>query len=223
MYTNMTGLSRRRACLALALPMFLLAACTDAGQVAAPSAPQLTPATGSRADIREEAWLKGSVSVLLQGPYGVASQVQASPIARVVHSEVSASIRTLRNWHGSISNIEVFNQCTWLNGTICSTWDDIPDYCSVRPDEPDEGAPGAEGQASGTMSAAWDGWGLSTYAFAQNSCPSVIGRSGGGGGGGSGPGSGGTTCYEAWYVWADGSNPDQFIGIVCFGGGTNAS
>ena len=222
MYTIMTGLSRWRACLALAIPLLLFAACTDDGLTVAPSAPQLTPAAGGRAtDLSGEAWVRGSVSILLEGPWGVSSLVQANPVAQAVHADVTASIYTLRKWHGTMSSTEVTNACTALNGTTCGTWDDIPNYCSVHADDPDEGAPGAAGQASGYMTARWEDKSAMTTANAYRSCPS-LGTSGGSGGNPV-PGSGGQTCYEAWYVWADGSHPDQFIGIVCFGGGINAS
>jgi hypothetical protein len=225
MYTVTSGRSRHALCLALTISLALLGACSADGRIAAPSARPFAPtaaAAAMDADITDpanpELSIKGDVSISLTGPFGVTAGVTASQKASWVHAEVTASVWTLRNWHGASYSTEITNQCTYFNATRCTTWDDISNWCSTRADD-DEPPPGAAGIATGRMSGQWATRSAATTVSTENSCPGVASSSGGGDGGSPSGGSGGVTCYEAWYVWSDGSRPDQFIGIVCFGSG----
>jgi hypothetical protein len=224
MYTVTSGRSRQRLRLALTISLVLLGACNEDGRIAAPAARALAPTAAAAvmdADITDppnpELSLKGEVSISLTGPFGVMSSVTASQKASYVHAEVTASVWTLRNWHGGSYSTEITNQCTYFNATRCITWDEISNWCLPRTDD-DEPPPGAAGTATGYMSGRWVEQRASTSVSTKNSCPGVV-TSGGGSAGSPSGATGGQTCYEAWYVWSDGSHADQFIGTVCFGGG----
>lgn len=96
--------------------------------------------------------------------------------------------------------------------TYCGWWEDTPDVCNSGVEYTNGG--------SGIFSLKWLD---SQEAITRTASPTPErcgGSTAGGGGANNGSGSGSnapqTVCLEAWLVWPDGSNPDQYLGLVCF-------
>jgi hypothetical protein len=214
---------RSVAALACVLAVAMLSGCTgntDAGRSLRPIASD--PAVS--ADVVDpgssQSTLSGTLIIVLDGtaPH-VYNLAVTSDIAKKIDINVNATVTALgANQGGGAGVAEVVHPRTCLNVGICSTWDAIPTFCVP---DPRGIAPGANAAATGTYHAEWEGYSADATKSNSASCPHIGGVTGG-----ESPGSGGgdEVCYEAWLVWADGSHPDQFLGVVCFSARTpNAS
>jgi hypothetical protein len=201
---------------ALAVLCFGCTGTRDAGHLLGP----IAPARDIDSDVSDPddpgAALSGTLILAIKAApsphvYNMASTTQKA--ARITIN-VNASI-TARNANqgGGAGATEVSNPKTCTNSTLCQTFDYIPDYCS-----PDASgmASGATAFGTGTYHAEWRNTDAHTSKTNFSSCPAI--KSGGGSGTppGGDSGGGGTVCYEAWLVWPDQSQPDEFLGIVCF-------
>lgn len=160
---------------------------------------------------------------LSRGAMGVYNEASVTVKASEVRAEVDASITArTSNVGGGAGTAHVVNQCTAYNAYFCATFDIIPDYCHANPLS-GEGAPGAIGNGVGRYYARWLEKEAKAELRADDSCPKVtLGYRGGYST--SGSGGIGEVCYEVWLVYPDHSQPDRYIGDVCFTTtGTNAT
>lgn len=156
---------------------------------------------------------------LSTGSMGVYNEASVEQKASYIRATIDATI-TARNANdgGGAGSTHVVNECAIRNAFFCSTFDFIPDYCHADPST-GQGAPGATASGNGTYAADWKELSASLALRAADQCPAkIISYRGGTDWTGSGSGGVGQVCYEAWLVYPDGSQPDQYIGIVCFTG-----
>lgn len=154
---------------------------------------------------------------LSTGAMGVYNEASVELKASWVRATVDANITArTANEGGGAGTTHVMNQCMVRDAFFCATFDFVPDYCHANP-ATGEGAPGATASGDGTYAAEWKDLGASTALHVTDQCPAkVISYRGGDGWNGGTSGGVGQVCYEAWLVYPDGSQPDEYIGIVCF-------
>jgi hypothetical protein len=199
----------------------LIAACNGSGADAGPTRPfhAGTPMYAIDPDVTDPAdaasTMTGSISLAInQESPKVTSLLIVSQKASRLQSDVHAIITALGTEIGSPQETYVTNACDRVNTFSCATTDPIPQYCKASGSS---GAPGAKGFGTANFTADW----VNAFAFldvrADVSCPAIAQKSTPGGGGFPGDGGGGMICYEVWAVWGDGSHPDIYLGIACFG------
>lgn len=196
---------------------------------AAPTTSSLRPQSASHDDISDPSdpynAVHGNIWIALDaGMFGsfVNGSVSVTQEASTVHMNYDATITANdANEGGGAGSTQVINQCTQSNSMGCDKTDPIPSgYCT--PSTEQSGAPGATGHGTVSFYAIWNEQRAGNSVSTTASCPRVTANKTGETT--TDDGSGGTkTCYEMWYVWSDGSHPDEYIGTICFneGGGEN--